>query len=182
MTDYKLSAIHPLRRVLWSLLRTELGWDPADYDGLVPILTPQQQPEFNLLSKPYIVYNYGGQGSGEQYWLREEQATFVIYSEDEEEIRDVITMMEKWFSGYDLSADYVNKWISQFGRGAYEDGATEASGHKQFNFKWVRVVSTIGAGPSQQEGGRQSGVVTLRYQFTQDPTINIGSSQPTLVE
>ena len=101
MTDYTLSGIHPLRRLMWTLLKSELGWSNTatsgsppvvHYGGAVPIVTPQQQPELNAGNLPYIVYNYTHQPGDERYWLKEEQATFVIYSGDEEDIRKALNM------------------------------------------------------------------------------------------
>jgi hypothetical protein len=156
MTDYTLNGVHPLRRVIWALLKSELGWNESNYGGAVPVVTPQQQPELNAGNHPYVVYNYTQQPGDQQYWLKEEQATFVIYSGDEEDIRKAINVLNRYLSMYDESANYVNWWV--------QDNGTAS--HKRFTYKWIRVVNSIGAGPAEEEGGRQDGVITLRYQFT----------------
>lgn len=164
-TDYTLSGVHPIRRVLWALLKQELGWQESDYSlkdgsvrGLIPIITPQQQPELNATGKPYIVYNYAQQPSSVQYWMKEEQATFIVYGITEEQVRRVLNLADQYFSMYDVSADYLNWWIQDHGTAA----------HKKLHFKWIRVASTIGAGPSEEEAGRQDGVFSLRYTYTDD--------------
>ena len=158
MTDYTLNGVHPLRRLMWALLKSELGWTEANYNGAVPIVTPQQQPELNAGNFPYIVYNYTQQEISQQYWLKEEQATFVIYSGDEEDIRKAMNMLVTFFSAQDVSANYLNWWVADHGSAA----------HQKFNYKWIRVASAIGAGPTEEEGGREDGIITLRYQYTND--------------
>lgn len=168
--NYDASGIHPVRGMLWKLLQTEFGWKKEDYGGLIPVLTPQQQPEMNEIAKPYLVYNYSHQMSDVDYYINEEQATFLIYSgtadSGEDDIRRVINLMREAFKGMDDSARMLNDWIANS-----PDSNAE---FKKFDFKWIRIVSTIGAGPAQEEGGKQSGMVTIRYRYTYTDPANGG--------
>ena len=157
MTDYTISGIHPIRRVVWALLQAELGWSSSNYGGAVPIVTPQEQPELNHGESPYVIYNYSTQAAGVNHLLKEEQATFVIHGPDDKQLRAALNLFDSYFSSYDESAAYVNWWIQDHGSDNY----------KRFNFKWIRVVSAIGAGPTEQEAGSQDAVVTIRYQYTE---------------
>lgn len=175
MTEsFKVTGAHAIRYTLWQLLQQGLGWDKENYNNMVPIIAPTQSPEFNE-TKPYIVWNYAHQMSSAQYWLRTEQAVFNIYSPDEEDVRDVINLANRYLAQEDVSANLVNTLVQ----------AGAPASYKAFDFKWVRVVSTIGATPPDQEGGRSSGTVTLRYQFTEDssvptlwPTLGTANGQP----
>jgi hypothetical protein len=157
VTDYKISGVHPIRRVIWSLLKNELGWDAANYNGAVPVVTPQEQPELNYGEYPYVIYNYSFQPSGVNHLIKEEQATFVIHGPKDSEIRAALNLIDSYFSSYDDSANYVNWWIEDHGSDNY----------KRFNFKWIRVVTGSGAGPTEQEAGSQDAYITLRYQYTE---------------
>lgn len=160
--NYDASGVHAIRMVIWELLKRDLNWNTSRYGGLVPITTPQQAPEFNEKPYPYLVYNYSHQPSGQDFWLNEEQATFVVWSgtadTGDDDIRRVLNLIRDNMKAFDLSASMVNNWIAKSPNSNAE--------YKKFDYKWIRVVSSVGAGPAQQEGGRQNGVITIRYQYT----------------
>lgn len=164
MADFRVAGANIIRGVVWDILRADLNWSTLD-NGLVPIVTPDQQPELNQQNSPYIVYTYSGQASADtSYWIDEEQATFTVYSQNEEDVRKVINLFRDNFKAYDESARMVNDWITF---------ATASSNEfRKFDFKWIRLVATMGADPVTEEGGRTSGTATIRYRYTYtDPTV-----------
>lgn len=161
---WKLAGIHGVRRYIWSLLQNELGWKTSDYKGLVPLVTAQQQPEFAELGKPYIVYNYSHVNPGEQFWVGQEMASFEIYSVDEQDVREVINLLEEYFEALDDSAKLLNHWIAV-------NGTDE---NKKYDYKWTRVVSTVGAVPAGQEGGLNSGNIAISYAYTRTSRVDFG--------
>lgn len=164
MKDFKLSGIHPIRRYLWDVIQNELGWETKRYRSAVPLITPQQSPEFNDLGAPYIVYNYAHMPPGTDYYVNREQAIFTIYSGDEAEVRECVNLMYDYFKAHDDSAKLVNKWIMENGSDA----------HKRFNYLNIRVTSSLGPRPARQEGGRHEGTVSIHYEYTKEDNIDYG--------
>lgn len=165
---WDLAGVHGVRRWMWQILQAELGWQTSDYGGLVPITTPAQQPQLNDYSGPYIVYNYAEQSAGEDYFIKEEQAAFAIYSANEEDIRRVLNILVAYFGRYDDSAADLNRFL-----------ATQYNAfYKNFDYKNIRVLSTSGANAPTQEGGRQDGLIILRYRYTYDAIGVEGITRP----
>ena len=156
MTNYDLSGVHGVNKFIWAKLQSELGWDKANYGGLIPLTVPAQQPEFNNYNRPYVVYNYSHQSGGEDYWMNEEQISYAVYSADEKDIRQFINMMREWLNRRDDSARDINNYISA-------NGSAE---NKRFDYKYTYVISTSGAQPAISEGGRMDGLVILRICYT----------------
>lgn len=161
--NYDLSGVHGLNKFIWSKLKSELGWDTANYGGLVPIVTAGQQPEFNNYNAPYVIYNYSHQSGGEDFWITEEQVSYVVYSASEKDIRQFINVVREWLNRRDESAGYVNDWLRVGTNGSDEN--------KRFDYKYTYVISTSGAQPPVSEGGRMDGMVIARIAYTYyDPT------------
>lgn len=153
---WSLSGIHGINKYVWSLLQTELGWTTTPYGGLIPITTPQQQPEFNALNAPYLVYTYAKTTTGEDFLLESETAAYTIFSAKESDIRRVVNLLTAKLNRYDDTADDVNNYIAGNG----------SSDHKQFDYKYISVLSAQGPQPSAQEGGRHDGLVLIRFRYT----------------
>lgn len=176
ITDWDLSAVHGLRQYMWSLLQTELGWLPADYevtkDGqqvrLVPIVTPEQQPELNDLDEPYIVYAFSKKQSSNLYVLDGEIATFTIYSRQEVDIRRVLNLFDAKFDKRDDSAREINNWIKA------QSGLDDR--YKDFDYKTLWVSGAQGPQPVTEEGGRRDGLININITYTHyDTTPNVST-------
>lgn len=166
MSDkYNLTGIHGIRRYVWHLLETELGWNKSSYRGATPIITPQQSPEFNDFGAPYIVYNYSHAPSGPDFYIDREQAIFTVYSSSELEIRKTINLLYSHFKAHDESAKLVNYWLSKSGSAA----------NRNFDYKMIRVTSSVGPRPALQEGGRHEGTISIYYAYTlNEPRVDFG--------
>lgn len=161
-----LAGIHGINKYVWSLLQSELGWSLTTYGGLVPITVPQQQPEFNAMNAPYIVYGYTKSSrSKDLYVLETETAAYSIYSASEEDIRRVVNLLSTKLNKLDDSADDVNAWLSTIPTGLQVTNGSQAN--KEFDYKWIKCMSAQGSQPSIQIGGRFDGAVIIRYEYTQ---------------
>lgn len=171
MTDrqWKLSGIHGIRRYVWFLMQEELGWSASNYGGAQPVITPQQAPEFNDYGHPYIVYNYSHLPSSEDYFLNREQAIFTVYSGDEEDVREAINVLYAYFKAHDDSAKLLNHWVRTNITG------TGSEEYLKYDYKSIRVTSTIGATPADQEAGRHDGSISIHYTYTRDEAIDYGN-------
>lgn len=156
MISYALSAVHVINKFLWSELQTGLGWNTTTYNGLIPITGPGQEPEFNQIDAPYIVYNYTIQGL-QDTMLKQEQIVYSIYSADESDIRSFINMITDLLDREDDSASDINLYVDSLG---------SSSPYHNFDIKWTRVTTSSGSSAPYQEGGRMDGVVVVRVCYT----------------
>jgi len=153
-----LAGIHGINKYVWSLLQSELGWNTTTYGGLIPITVPQQEPEFNAINAPYLVYGYTKSSrSKDVYVLETETAAYSIYSASEEDIRRVVNLLSTKLNKLDDTANDINTYIS----------ANGSQANKEFDYKWVKCMSAQGSQPSIQIGGRFDGAVIVRYEYTQ---------------
>jgi hypothetical protein len=158
MGNWDYSAVHGINKYLWAKLKEELGWSEANYGGLTPITTPQQQPEFNAYNFPYIVYGYSPQATGPDWLLEGEVIAYTVFSASSADIRKAVNVMKWAFNRFDESAVDVNKYIQ----------ANGSADNKAFDYKAIRLTSASGPEPSLTEGGRQDGSVVISVMFTHD--------------
>lgn len=169
MADYSLSGIHVINNFVWARLQSVLGWttilDAGSGINLVPIVVAQQQPELTNSDKPFIVYSYAPAGRDNSLGLQMEQAAYVVYSENETEIRSAINYLVDLLDRQDWTAANINDYIRGLPANTFNNR------RKVFEFKNVEVLSAGGPEEAVQEGGRQSGSIVIRYQYTVDQDV-----------
>lgn len=156
MAEWDYAAVHGLNKYIWSRLQAELGWNANNYGGLVPITTPQQQPEFNSYNFPYIIYGYSPQSTGPNWLLEAEVVSYTIFSASSTDIRQAVNVLKAILNRFDESAKDVNNYLRTNG----------TADNKAFDYKSVRVISANGPEPAVTEGGRQDGSVVVGILFT----------------
>lgn len=169
MGNWDYTGVHGLNKYVWSEIKSKLGWTEADYGGLIPITTPQQQPEFNAIDKPYIVYSYTLQGTDTLHAYEEEIVAYTIFSTQSADIRKAVNVIRSALNRFDSSAADVNLYLN--GGKVFENGswktiaAAGSADNKAFDYKYIRVTQASGPEPSITEGGRQDAsiIVAMRY-------------------
>lgn len=156
MGKWDYSAVHGLNKYIWSKLKTELGWQESHYNGLVPITTPQQQPEFNAIDRPYIVYGFSPQATGPDWLLEGEIIAYTVFSTQSSDIRQAVNVIKAALNRFDESAKDVNAYIK----------ANGTVDNKAFDYKSIRITSATGPEPSLSEGGRQDGAIVVSVMYT----------------
>lgn len=157
-SDWGKAGSHAVRKYVWAMLQQELGWDKANYGGLTPITTPEQQPEFNNFNAPYIVYAFARASTGNLWNLEGEIMTMTIFSQKGSDIDAVVNMLGSKLNKRDETAKDINKFIS----------TTEASGsfYRNFDFKSFTVTGAQGPQAVTTEGGRRDGYITTSFIYT----------------
>lgn len=159
MTDYNISAAHVIRAFLWDRLQAILSWSALDYDGAIPIIASNEEPEFNDNGKPYIVYNYSSQYTpADEYFIEEEIVAFTVYGSTASEIIPVLNLIKDHFKAMDDSARMLNDWVEN----RYP---TQSSPFNNFIFNWTRMTSVIGPSAVTEEAGRRAGVAVVRANY-----------------
>lgn len=153
MSNYDVSAAHVVRGFLLSKLNSELGWTKVN--GLDPIIPLQQEPEMTNSDKPFIVYSYSTVTYGTMWEMCVDNIAFSVYSNNENDIISAMNLIIDLFKRADWSADDVNSFVS----------ASPVAKFKPFDFKTIMVTASSSDGGSQ-EGGRKSGFVSIRAEYT----------------
>lgn len=154
MGDYNTAAISGINSYLWSNIQSELGWETVR--GLVPIISPQQEPELKNTKKPFIVFTWSFSNQDVYIERYTEKAGYLIYSED---VRDVVRGMNliiDLFRRFNLSAEDVNDYI-------YSSGT---DWQKEYEYKCIEVMTASGPEPIDSEGGTYEASVTIDYTYT----------------
>jgi hypothetical protein len=163
---YDLAGAHVLNKYVWSELQKAFPevMDKTRYQGLIPIIPTQQQPVFTEMGNdhPFIVYTYTNVGYSEDIWSHIEQMSYLIYSEDEVQLRRINNFLVDLLRRYDLTAEEVNDFIPTI------HNPSRDSDDQNFEFHYVTVMATLGPEPYKSEGGRQASSVTVRYAYTYD--------------
>ena len=161
MTDYNKTAIGEIRDFLWKNLKQDGILKESDYiaDGftrsLVPIIPTQQVPEFNNLmsGKTYIVYDFNIYSYGEDYWICEENASFMIVSSDYGKIVQIINYMVDLFRRMDDAAKDLN---------------IEYMGNTPFKYHLFYIDGVEGPQPTEEEGGNMIGTVDVTFKYSRE--------------
>jgi hypothetical protein len=153
MVNYSLSGVAGIRAYLWDLLQDQLSW--GEINGVVPIVSPQQQPELTNGTAPFIVYNWS---MAQQYapQILCEQAAFMVYG-DEGQVNTAVNLIADHLRRWDWSARDVNDYIATLADGDLK---------KLFDYKTIYVTAASGPDPAEQEGGRVEGMVMIKYDYT----------------
>ena len=150
---YDISGAHVIRAFLLDKVRTRLGW--TDVNGLAPIAPSQQEPELTNSDKPFMIYAYSTQPYGVMWELCADSVAYTIYSDNPVEIRRAMSYMVDLFKRQDWAAAEVNGFIS----------SSTVQEFKAFDFKTISVTASSSDGAAQ-EGGRKSGFVSIRAEYT----------------
>ena len=158
VSKWDLAATHGLRKYIWQLLQTELGWNASNYGGLTPLVTPEQQPELNAFNAPYIVYSFGKSPNGSLWQIEREIAVFTIFSASAAEINQVVNLLTTKLNKMDESARDVNDYLSA--------SLDLDPFYRKFDFKTVSVMGAQGPQAVTTEGGRRDGYITVAIEYT----------------
>lgn len=177
MVNYEVTSVTTLNKYIWAELQSKLNWTLVN--GKIPLTTANEGPGFEEAGKPYVVYTYTKLASpGTNWFIKQEQVTYRVVSENEAEIRKFLNLMEAALNRHDVTAKDVNdfKGGPQYRQangnptGVWPTGALP-TGHegRNIDFKTIYVYSAEGADAEESEGGRSDGVLTVRITYTQQP-------------
>lgn len=154
-----------LRAYIWRLLEHNLGWSKVNYGGLVPIVPVAEEPDITQYDHPYIVYGWASVPPVDnQHFRQRGSMSMVIYSTKFTDIVDALTVIENALGREDLSAADVNNFTGQT---------------PQFvglRFGTIKIGFGEGPAPEGVEGGRQSGLVNLQFDYFVDYDIDTNLS------
>lgn len=164
ISDYELMAVHGVNRYLWNRLSGEGIMNATRTNGLIPIIPTKQVPTFTEMidsdgvgGVPFIVYNYSTPRIDEDYWMETQQAVYLIYSQDEDELRKIQNLMVREFKKQDVAAANVSRYIH---------ANVPDSRYRAFDYKNISLTRAVGPSPLESEQGRQECMVVIQIAYT----------------
>lgn len=155
----KLSPVYLLRSYAWAVLKANTQMDETDYNGLVPITPLAEEQELSQYNKAHLVYGYALSATGDLHARREGSMSFAVYSTNFGEITTILDVLAIAFGRQDESATDVNNYTSKT---------------QQFigiRFGTISIGFVEGGTPEGTEGGRQSGIINIRFEYYVDYNI-----------
>lgn len=122
--------------------------------GLRPIIPIQQVPEFSDMDAeiPYIVYAGRSVPLADQWWISQDEYTYMIWGNDLDTINDLGLEIVDVCQRLDESADDLNKYLASVNR-------------RDFIFHSVRVMGDLTPESAQSEGGRYGKPIIIRTEY-----------------
>lgn len=157
-----IPAIYVVNSYLWKLLQDQLDWTTDDYNGKIPIMPAAEAVEFDEFDKPFIIYGWSLEGApSDLYVMNAENAGYSVYSDSTTIIDTVLNLLNNVFRSKDDAARNINRWMN-----STNNPAQSAFAGSGINFTSLEMVSLSGPTPPGSEGGKSTGFVVVRYEYT----------------
>lgn len=154
--DTLMNPAYLLRSYTWELMQQNELMSADDYDGLVPIVPLSEEPEISETDKPYMVYGYGIDNSGDLHARKRGSVTFAIYDQNFRRLTQIVNVLQAAFERQDEAARDVNLYTST------------KTGYLGMRFGYIRLGFIEGGTPEDTEGGRQSALVNITFEYYVD--------------
>jgi len=165
-----MNPIYAINDYVWNVLRQELGW--TKINNKVPVLPSREQPEFEGQTKPYLIYKGSREtGRGELSPVRLGVVQYMIYASDiaatqstpskssTSQISAAIDLIDNALNRLDESGMDIN-------RNAYNPQNPRHAAFNGTHVTWTRIIDTDTPDPSENEGGKAVGYISIRYQYS----------------
>ena len=159
--------VNVLNKYVWELLKINLGLTETDYadadvSARVPITPSGQDAAFVAIDKPFLVYGYSEDGTPDLYARYTGSLSYAVWSTSVAEINSILNVIRTAMERRDESAGAVNRWSSK-------PGSTNIG----IRFGDISIGYLEGPSPEESDGGRQAGIITLRYQYFVDYDVTL---------
>lgn len=156
---------HPsylLNKYVWEVLKVNHGLKETDYadtqvPSRVPIVPSGQDAALVAINKPFLVYGYSEETTPDVYAKRSGSLSYAVWSTSVGEINSILNTIRAAMERHDETAKDVNRYTTNL-------GGTNIG----IRFGDIYVGYLEGPSPEETDGGRQAGVITLRYQYFAD--------------
>lgn len=147
-----------LRAYIWGVLKAnDPGtWDVSNYGGLTPIVPVAEEPELSQYDGPHIVYGYANSGTGSLPARRGGSMTLAVYDSNFRRLSKTLSILEHALGRRDETARDVNRF------------STNRSPFIGLRFGYIAVGFVEGGTPEDTEGGNQSGLININFEYYTD--------------
>lgn len=154
--DKVISPVYLLRAYAWALLKANTKMRESDYNGLTPIVPVAEEPDIMEFDKPYLVYGYALDSTGGLYARKTGSMSMAVYSANFRELTTILNVLTTAFERQDEAARDVNNFTGK------------TPGFVGIRFGTISVGFVEGGTPEDSEGGRQSGLINIRFEYYVD--------------
>lgn len=153
--DPIMSPAYLLRAYTWALLKRNdsTTWDESKYGGLEPIVPLNEEPELSEYDGPYIVYGYTTDFAGSNPAAARGSLAYAIYDQNFRRLTKTMNILTTAFEREDEAARDVNAFTSSIPQ------------FRGLRFSFIRLGFVEGGTPEETEGGRQSAIITIQYEY-----------------
>lgn len=153
----EVNPAHLLVDYAWAVLNKNYPsvWDKSKYKGLIPIVPLSEEPELDEFSGPHIVYGYADDSTGDLFASPTGALTFAVYDSNFRRLGKTMTILKTAFERQDETARDINNFTTTYLNGAYVG----------IRFGTVDIGFVEGGTPEESEGGRQSALMNIRYNY-----------------
>lgn len=169
----------------WAVLHANESetWSTSNYKNLIPIVPLSEERELSEFSGPHIVYGYAEEGSGGLYARTRGSLTFAVYDQNYRRLSRALNYLRTAFERQDESARDINRFSTYFNgtqpvvsRTTNPDGSPKheivtpgvPGQYHGIRFGFTEVAFVEGGTPEDTEGGRQSGLISITYEYYVD--------------
>lgn len=156
--DKNINPAYLLRSYAWELLKRNDPdtWAEAEYGGMIPIVPLSEERDLQKHDGPHIVYGYSiDNGSGFSARKRGSIA-FAVYDQNFRRLTKTMNILTTGFERQDESAQDVNWYTSTIAQ------------YRGLRFGTIGLGFVDGGTPEETEGGRQSALITVMFEFYVD--------------
>lgn len=167
MTDTVVTPAYLIRSYAWQLLKNNMPdvWDEAKYGGIIPIVPLAEEPELDEYDGPHIVYGYAIDPTGDLHARKGGSVTFAIYDQNFRRLTKTLNILQAAFERQDEAARDVNEYTSTI------------PAFIGTRFGYIRLGFVEGGSPEEVEGGRQSALVNVNFEFYVDYDVKTSISE-----
>lgn len=156
--NIEVTPAYLLRSYIWEVLQAnDPGiWNTNNYGGLTPIVPLAEEAELSQYDGPHIVYGYALAPVRDIHARRSGSMTFAIYDQNFRRLTKTVAIIAEALGRLDESARDVNNFT------------TRNPSYLGMTFAYVDLGFVEGGTPEQTEGGRQSALVNVRFEYHVD--------------
>ena len=156
--DATINPVYLIRAYAWEVLKANMPdvWDEAKYGGDEPIVPVAEEPDLEQYSGPHIVYGYALNSTGSLYARKTGSVTFAVYDQDFRRLTKTLNVLQAAFERQDEAARDINVFTSTK---SYFVG---------LRFGSVAIGFVEGGTPESSEGGRQSALINITFDYYVD--------------
>lgn len=154
--NVEVSPAYFIRAYAWAVLKANMSdvWDESKYGGMTPIVPVAEEPDLDEYSGPHIVYGYALDATGSLYARNSGSLTFAVYDDNFRRLTKTLNILQAAFERQDETARDINLFTTS--KGPSWIG---------LRFGTVSVGFVEGGSPEDQEGGRQSALINIRFEY-----------------
>jgi hypothetical protein len=169
---------HIIRSYAWKLLNNNqpFDWTTSNYGGKIPIVPLSEEPDISEYSWPYIIYGYAYDPNNRLYARKTGSMTFAIYDQDNRRLGRTMNTLVTAFEREDEAARDVNRYTDMLRDGTVA-GSQQNSGFQGLTFGYISMNYVESGVPEETEGGRQSALISLRYEYHVDYDVTTDPSK-----